>query len=78
MKAFCLFFTLCAHFSASLISCPTCIGLPRPNERPFFERKSFLAAVQPAMASPSKQQKMQTPSTQNQQAAPNKLMILGC
>lgn len=27
-------------------SCPTCIGLPRLNERPFFERKSFLAALE--------------------------------
>ncbi len=27
-------------------ACPTCIGLPRLNERPFFERKSFLAALQ--------------------------------
>jgi hypothetical protein len=26
--------------------CPTCIGLPRSHERPFFERKSFLAALQ--------------------------------
>lgn len=31
--------------TSPLFSCPTCIGLPRPLERPFFERKSFLAAL---------------------------------
>lgn len=40
---------------APLICCPTCIGLPRPHERPFFERKSFLAALQQPNA--QKQQK---------------------
>jgi len=33
-----------------LFCCPTCIGLPRPHERPFFERKSFLAALQQPVA----------------------------
>jgi hypothetical protein len=42
--------------NSSLYGCPTCIGLPRsPHERPFFERKSFLAAVQQPSA--QKQQK---------------------
>jgi hypothetical protein len=40
---------------APLTCCPTCIGLPRDNhERPFFERKSFVAALQ---QSPQKEQK---------------------
>lgn len=66
MKVRCHFFIFCTLFSASLFSCPTCIGLPRPNERPFFERKSFLAAVQTPMANSPKQQQ-KTPA-QNQQA----------
>jgi hypothetical protein len=46
--------------NSSFYGCPTCIGLPRsPHERPFFERKSFLAAIQ-------------QPKTQKQQSSPQK------
>lgn len=54
--------------STPYLACPTCIGLPRPGERPFFERKSFLAAVQ----QPTAPQKIQTPPS-NQPSQVKKL-----
>jgi hypothetical protein len=54
MKKIIIGFTTLAHL-APLTCCPTCIGLPRsPHERPFFERKSFLAAVQEQKPTPTK------------------------
>lgn len=45
-----------------VLSCPTCIGLPRPGERPFFERKAFLAIVKPPTKKSALVDKKMSPS----------------
>jgi hypothetical protein len=55
-------FMVTTFASIFLNSCPTCIGLPRPNERPFFERKAFLSIAQQTSiikSAPTHQQKNQ-------------------
>jgi hypothetical protein len=54
MKKIIIAFTALTQL-APLTCCPTCIGLPRNlHERPFFERKSFVAALQEQKAAPKK------------------------
>jgi hypothetical protein len=35
-----LFILFLLHYSPILISCPTCIGYPEKNKRPFFEEQT--------------------------------------
>lgn len=46
MKPHTLVLIIATIFPIFLKTCPTCIGLPRPGERPFFERKAFLSIMQ--------------------------------
>jgi hypothetical protein len=57
-----ILFLTCFIYNFSL-SCPTCIGLPRYHERPFFERKSFLAALEKPKAAQPQEKQTTSPAT---------------
>jgi hypothetical protein len=48
-----IIFSFFTFFMPNLLSCPTCVGLPRPGERPFFERQALLSLID--MNPPKKQ-----------------------